>query len=95
MKVFYLAHYKEATGWSRAAIDYIMALDSVGVNIVCRNIKLTNRTGEVPDRVLELEKKSLDDCNVCIQHLLPHHLVGTDCFDKNISYFYKLNLRPL
>ena len=87
MKVLYLAHYKEGTGWSRAAIDYIMALDSVGVDVVCRNIKLTNRIGEVPDRVLELEKKSFDGCTVCIQHILPHHLVGTRHFDKNIAYF--------
>ena len=52
MKILYLGHYKEGTGWSKAAIDYIMALDSVGVDVVCRNIKLTDRTGEVPDRVL-------------------------------------------
>lgn len=87
MKVLYLAHYKEGTGWSRAAIDYIMALDSVGVDVVCRNIKLTDRIGEVPDKILELEKKSFDDCTVCIQHILPHHLVGTHHFDKNIAYF--------
>ena len=87
MKILYLGHYKEGTGWSQAAIDYIMALDSVGVDVVCRNISLTSRTGEIPDRVLELEKKSLAGCTSCIQHLLPHHLVGTNHFDKNISYF--------
>ena len=31
MKVLYIAHYKEGTGWSQAAIDYILAMDSVGI----------------------------------------------------------------
>ena len=87
MKVLYLAHYKEGTGWSQAAIDYIMALDSVGIDVVCRNIRLTNKTGELPDKILKLEQKSLQGCTACIQHLLPHHLVGTSRFDKNVSYF--------
>jgi len=87
MRLLYLGHYKEGTGWSQAAIDYILAIDSVGIDITCRNIKLTNRTGVVAPRILELEKKPLEGCDVCIQHLLPHHLVGTDHFKKNISYF--------
>ena len=37
MKVLYFGHYKEGTGWAQAAIDYILALDSVGVDVVCRN----------------------------------------------------------
>ena len=87
MKVLYLGHYKEGTGWSQAALDLILALDSAGVDVACRNIKLTERTGEgLPERVLELESKPVENTDVCIQHLLPHHLVGTDCFKKNISY---------
>ena len=34
MKVLYLGHYKEGTGWSQAAIDYILAMDSVGIDVV-------------------------------------------------------------
>tara|TARA_B100001939_G_scaffold339856_1_gene347191 strand:- start:3294 stop:4415 length:1122 start_codon:yes stop_codon:yes gene_type:complete len=87
MKVLYLGHYKEGTGWSQAAIDYILAMDSVGIDVVCRNVSLTGANAELPDRILELEDKDTDGAEICIQHLLPHHIVGTDSFKKNIAIF--------
>ena len=35
MKVLYIGHYKEFGGWAEAAKSYILALDSVGVDVVC------------------------------------------------------------
>ena len=87
MKILYIAHYKEGSGWSRAALDYISALDQNGFDVVCRNIQLTSREHDVPERILELESKSLQGVDVCIQHLLPHHMVGTKKFKKNIGVF--------
>lgn len=87
MKLLYIGHYKEGTGWSNAAINYILALDSIGVDIVCRNIKLTNANPNIPHRIVELEQKTLSNIDHCIQHVLPHHLVGTTKFKKNIAYF--------
>ena len=87
MKVLYLGHYREGTGWAQAAQDYILAMDSVGIDVVCRNIQLTHKYEDVPERILELEQNSYKDCDVCIQHVLPHHLVGTKRFKKNIAYF--------
>jgi len=87
MKILYIGHYKEGTGWSKAAIDYILALDSIGLDIVCRNIKLTNNNPEIPERILELESKPLSGIDYCIQHVLPHHLSGTNKFKKNVAYF--------
>ena len=87
MKVLYIGHYKEGTGWSNAAINYILALDSIGVDVVCRNIKLTNNQVAIPHRILELEHKTIKNVDYCIQHVLPHHLVGTKKFKKNIAYF--------
>lgn len=87
MKVLYIGHYKEGSGWSQAAINYILALDSVGIDVVCRNIKLTNVEPEIPHRIKEIEQKSLNNITHCIQHVLPHHLVGTNKFKKNIAYF--------
>tara|TARA_Y100001938_G_scaffold122034_1_gene170111 strand:+ start:2939 stop:4060 length:1122 start_codon:yes stop_codon:yes gene_type:complete len=87
MKVLYFGHYKEGTGWAQAAIDYILALDSIGVDVVCRNINLTGVEHQVPKRILELESKSTEGAEFCIQHLLPHHLVGTESFKKNVAYF--------
>lgn len=87
MKVLYLGHYREGTGWAQAAKDYMLAMDSVGIDVVCRNIKLTHKHEDVPQKIVELEQKDYKDCDVCIQHLLPHHLVGTRQFKKNIAYF--------
>jgi len=87
MKVMYLGHYREGSGWSKAATDLILALDSVGIDVACRNIPLTNNRYDVPDRVKELESKPVDGSDYCIQHLLPHHLIGSKRFKKNISYF--------
>lgn len=88
MNILYIGHYKESSGWSQAAIDYILALDAAGENVVCRNITLTKDSVEnLPKRILELEQKNLQDIDVCIQHVLPHHLVPTEKFKKNIAYF--------
>ena len=88
MKVLYIGHFREAGGWSNAAIDFALALDKVGVDVVCRDIKLTDKQSELPDRIKELEQKTLDSVDCCIQNVLPHHLVATDKFKKNIAYFF-------
>ena len=86
MKILYIGHYKEFGGWAQAATDYILALDRAGADVVCRNVTLTKDKPDVNRRILELEKKSAEGCNVFIQHVLPHHVVGTDTFDKNIAF---------
>jgi hypothetical protein len=87
MKILYIAHYKENSGWSKAAIDYILALDSIGLDVVCRNVKLTNIDVLLPNRIIELEKRDLNNIDYCIQHVLPHHLITTNKFKKNVAYF--------
>ena len=87
MKVLYLGHYKEGTGWASASINAISAMERVGIDVVPRNVALTGLQYQVPDNILELEKKSVAGAEYCIQHLLPHHLVGTDKFKKNVARF--------
>lgn len=86
MKVLYIGHYKESGGWGNVATAQILALDGAGVDVVCRNVTLTNDKPNVDPRILELEQKSSKDCDVCIQHVLPHHLVGSDKFKRNIAF---------
>jgi glycosyltransferase involved in cell wall biosynthesis len=87
MKILYIGHYKENSGWSQAAIDYILSLDSIGLDVVCRNVKLTNVNPDIPHRIIQLEEKNLNNIDYCIQHVLPHHLVATQKFKKNVAYF--------
>jgi glycosyltransferase involved in cell wall biosynthesis len=85
MKVLYIGHYKEFGGWAEAAKSYILALDSVGVDVVCRNVTLTGDR-EISGRLKELEEKDTNGCDICIQHVLPHHLCGSGKFKKNIAF---------
>lgn len=87
MRLLYLGHYKENSGWSYAAMNAIEAINTTDIDIVCRDIKLTETAPKVPEHIMMLEKKSLKELDFCIQHLLPHHIVGTNKFKKNIAYF--------
>ena len=87
MKVLYIGNYRDGTGYGQAAEDYILSLDSVGVNVVCRPLKF-NKLNHVPHkRIEQLEKKSADNCNVVIQHTLPVHMQYDSNFDLNIALF--------
>lgn len=70
--VLMAGNYFDGTGWSRACIEYAMALDSVGVHVICRPIKLNERVAEVPARLLELIDRPVARPDVVIQHVLPH-----------------------
>lgn len=87
MKVLYIGCYKDGTGWASSAQQNILALDSVDVEVVPRALKLNDTQGQVPKRILELEKKSTDGCDVVIQNVLPHHMVYDGHFKKNIACY--------
>tara|TARA_Y100000592_G_scaffold101036_1_gene184768 strand:- start:11005 stop:12147 length:1143 start_codon:yes stop_codon:yes gene_type:complete len=97
MKVLYIAHYREFGGWSQAATDQMLALDKAGVEVVCRNITLTSDRQDINPKILEFERRDSSGCDFCIQHVLPHHLVGTDGFKKNIAFLEAetLSIKPL
>lgn len=89
MKILYIGHYKEGSGWSNSAINQILAINSIGLDVVCRDIKLTQyQQKNINHKLVVLENKSLKDIDICIQHVLPHHIVGTQKFKKNIAYFF-------
>ena len=85
MNVVYVAHFRESGGWSKAAIDCVLCLDRAGVNLKCVDIKLTNKTANVPARIIELEQNNLDNFDIVIQHVLPHHFVRYEG-KKNVLY---------
>ena len=65
--------------------------------MVCRNVTLTQDKEDVNPRLLELEQKNSKGCDICIQHVLPHHYVKSDMFKKNIAFMETetLNLKHL
>lgn len=87
MRVLYVGVYRDGTGWSRAAEEYIRALDAAGVDVVCRPLKLNDVDHKPHPRVLELESKSPAGCDVCVQHVLPHHADFNGRFRRNVAMF--------
>ena len=87
MKVLYISHHREQSGWGEVALNNILALDSVGVDVVPRAVKLDNPRQDIPQRIFELEQKSAKDCDICLQHVLPHFLQGTSAFKRNIALY--------
>ena len=73
MKVLYVGCYRDGTGWGQAATDYILAMDSAGIDVVPRPIKLNQNKISLPKRLAELERKDSSGCDICIQHTLPHY----------------------
>ena len=87
VKVLYVGHYNESSGWGQAARDYILALNKVGIDVVPRAINLGLSDFPVPNLIRKLEQKDLAGCNIIIQHVLPHYMVYDSCFKKNIGFF--------
>jgi glycosyltransferase involved in cell wall biosynthesis len=98
MKILFISHYNEGSGWSNCGIDLIKAINKSGIDIVCRSVKLGAAKPLDNDEINRLESKSLSNVDVCIQHVLPHHFVKTNKFKKNIGYFVaestKINAGP-
>lgn len=87
MKVLYIGVYRDGTGWSRAAIDYMLALRSAGADVVARPIKLNNKKVEIPEAILEMEQKDATGCEAVIQHVLPHMMDYNGKIDKNVALY--------
>lgn len=84
MKVLYIGYYKETGDWARQTINNIKALDRAGVDVVCRNVRLSSNSDR-PSEVDYLEDKPIGDADYCIQHVFPDHMVATNKFKKNIG----------
>lgn len=85
--VLYVGHYRESSGWGQVTRDQILALDKAGVPVVPRSLDLGLAWAQVPDRILELEKGNPAECDVIIQHVLPHYMKYDSHFRKNIGMF--------
>lgn len=87
MKVLFIGVWKDGSGWGNAAQNYILALDSVGIEVVPRAIKLSDNDAEIPARILELEQNDERNCDACIQHLLPHMMTYDSRVGVNVGVF--------
>lgn len=85
MKILYISPF-DATGYGEAAIQTVLAMKYVGLDVVCRQIDLNNKPVTHPV-IKELMAKSSDGCNICIQHVLPTQFDYNGNFEQNILFF--------
>jgi len=74
MKILFIGHYREGSGYSEASFGYINALIAGGHDVICRAHKLNDSNTEIPRHIAELEKEIGDRVDIIIQHLLPHNM---------------------
>lgn len=84
MKVLYIGYYKENSEWGKMTTNFILSMHAAGIDVVPRAIELG--PSRKPEGIIaELEKGSIEDCDICIQHVFPDHFVGSETFKKNIA----------
>lgn len=72
MKILYIAPF-DHTGYGTASTNYLKAMDAVGLDVVPRRLKFNDSPS--PDLYNKLAGKSAHDCDILIQHTLPHQYV--------------------
>ena len=70
MKTCILSVFKDGTGYSNFGQAFALSLDSIGHDLVCRNIKLASQHVEPHPRINELLAKEANDVDAVIQHCL-------------------------
>lgn len=87
MKVLWVGNYHDGTGWARASLDYALALDAAGADVVLRPLRLNRHQGRLPERALELESRPSAGCDAVVQHALPHLMDYNGRFRQNVGLF--------
>ena len=85
MKVLYIGNYRDASGWGAAAEANILAMHSVGIDVVTRPVSFGKQKNPHPD-IIELEKKECKGADICIQHVLPEYYYYNSKI-KNIGFY--------
>ena len=86
-KVLFISPFRDGTGYGSAALSYIEAFDNAGIDIAIRCVKYNDYQAKLKPRILELEQKSSQGCDIVIQYTLPHAMSYNGHFKKNIAMF--------
>lgn len=74
-KILYISNWKESSGWSTAARNYLLALHRAGANVVARNFNVLGNRAQLSQELLDIEAKSGYGADIVVQHVLPHFFV--------------------
>lgn len=81
MKTLFVSPFRDSTGYSHKGIDFILAMDAAGINIVPRCMKFNNVVPQLPERIIELENQPSRGCDIVVQHTLPHLMEKTPLYN--------------
>lgn len=87
LKVLYISHCYENSGWGDASRNYLEALNTIpDVEVVSRPV-IIHGGAKLSDNIKEMEARNSFNCDICIQHVLPHYFCASSKFKKNIGLF--------
>ncbi len=86
-KILYIGNFLDGTGYSKAAIGNVCAMDYIGLDVVARNISFNNRNEKPNEIIQKCLNKNPINCNIVITHSLPYYFDYNGKFDKNIGIF--------
>jgi glycosyltransferase involved in cell wall biosynthesis len=86
-KILFIGPYRDGTGYSQAALDNIVFLDSVGFDVACRPVRMSDPKVNDVSKINHLENKDLKNIDSIIQLNLPHAFERKSGV-KNIGCFY-------
>lgn len=71
-RILLVGNWAECNGWGYQQISHILALDSVGVEVIPRRIRITGAENkEIPPRILEMEKRDDRNPDLILLNTLP------------------------
>lgn len=90
-KILYLSSFS-STGYGQSAIGNVLSMVSVGLDVVCRQIKIGESLTD-NSIILNLLNKDASECDTVITHCLPTYFDYSGHFRKNIGMFaYETNV---
>lgn len=87
MRVLYIGVYRDSTGYAEMAVRTMLALDSAGVEVTARPIKLNRAQADIPDAVRRMEAGGGGPFDAVIENILPHMIDFCGRIPVNICYY--------
>lgn len=88
MKVAFLSVAKDGSGYANAAVEYMLAAEAAGIDVVSRSVTLGRADGHEADaRIKHLEAKDLRGVDVVLQNCIPNTFERKGGV-RNVGLFY-------
>lgn len=87
MKLLYTGDILSGTGYSVAAKNTILSIDTTDIDVVVRNMRLAPQYNDPGERIKSLFNKDIDNVDVVVQNILAPYFSYISGI-KNIGYFF-------